>query len=264
MVRVLHCLLLFAALTTSAAAQQRTDVDLELVLAVDVSLSMDYEELRLQREGYAAALRDPEVHRAIRGGLTGRIAVTYVEWAGFGSTRVLVPWTLVDGPAAANGVAEIIANTPTIRLRRTSISGALLTSLELFDRSPFQARRRVIDISGDGPNNEGPQVVATRDEVLARGIVINGLPVMISRQQSGWFDIENLHEYYEDCVIGGAGAFMIPVTEREAFARAIRTKLILEISGTVPIEPTFVPVQARQPRVPCDVGEQIWRRWNDR
>jgi hypothetical protein len=258
-------LLALVAVATLLAAplSAREDVDLELVLAVDISLSMDLDELRLQRQGYIDALRDPEILRAVRTGISGRIAITYVEWAGWGSVNVVVPWMILDGPESAAAITDRLAAAPTLRFRRTSISGAMRASLDLFDASPYQARRRVIDISGDGPNNEGPPVSLLREEVLRRGITINGLPVMIKRQQSGWFDVENLDEYYEDCVIGGPGSFMVPVTDQNDFARAIRTKLIMEITGLQP-GATVIPASAAAPRVPCDIGEQIWRRWMDR
>jgi hypothetical protein len=246
----------------TAMAQPREEVDLELVIAVDISLSMDYEELRVQRQGYIDALNDPEVIRAVRGGVHGRIAISYIEWAGWGSANVLAPWTVVSGPESARAFTDRVAAAPVTRLRRTSISGALIASMRLFEESPFAARRRVVDVSGDGPNNDGPLVVATRDEAVRRGITINGLPVMISQQRSGWFDVENLDDYYQDCVIGGPGAFMVPVQRTEDFGRAIRTKLIMEISGLEP-PPRVVPAQGAS-RIPCDIGERVWQRWNER
>lgn len=261
----LSCLALFLSLAAFVAppVAAREEVDVELILAVDISLSMDMDELRAQRDGYVEALRDPEIQRAIMGGMTGRIAVTYMEWAGWNMTTVLVPWTVIDGPSAANAVADRLSAAPISRWRRTSISGAMSESLRLFDQSPFRGLRRVIDISGDGPNNEGPPIAHLREEVLRRGITINGLPVMIKRQQAGWFDVEKLDDYYEDCVIGGPGSFMVPVETREAFTRAIRTKLLMEITAIEPA-PRVIPAASEAPRVPCDIGEQIWRRWMDR
>jgi hypothetical protein len=136
-------------------------------------------------------------------------------------------------------------------------------SLDLFEASPFRARRRVVDISGDGPNNDGPSVVVARQELLARGVVVNGLPLVLKRQQSGWFDIEQLDEYYADCVIGGPGSFSIAVREIAQLREAVRTKLIMEITDLGP-PARVVPAASESPRVPCDIGEQIWRRWMDR
>jgi hypothetical protein len=259
--RIVFCCLVPLWLAGSPAQAQAQDVDVELILAVDVSLSMDTEELRLQRQGYTEALRNPEVLRAIAGGLNRRIAVAYLEWAGWSSQTVVVPWTLIDGAVSANAVAQRIESAPIMRLRRTSISGAMMQSMRLFEQSPFRSLRKVIDISGDGPNNEGPVIAGVRQEALERGIVINGLPILIRRQQAGWFDIDQLDEYYADCVIGGPGAFMIPVQSVDQFIDAIRTKLVLEITGIEP-EPRIIP--ASDSRVPCDVGEQIWNRFNNR
>jgi hypothetical protein len=236
-------------------------VDLELVLAVDVSRSMDHGEQVLQRAGYVAAFRDPEVIRAIGSGPIGRIAVTYVEWAGAGLQHVVVPWTLVDGPAAGQRISEILEFAPYEARRRTSISDALLFSAALFRNSGYAGARRVIDISGDGPNNQGVGVVPARDRVLEQGIVINGLPIMLNRRQpSGFFDVADLDLYYEDCVIGGFGAFTVTVTDPGEFVAAIRRKLILEIAGA---QPRLVPAQASTPLAPTDclVGEKLWDMW---
>jgi hypothetical protein len=179
----------------SASAAGRA-VDLELVLAVDVSLSMDDDEQRLQRDGYAAAFRHPDVIHAIELGGWGRIAVTYVEWAGTGLNRISVPWMEISDKASATAVADAIANIQLVRLFRTSISYGILYSATLFADNGFKGLRRVIDISGDGPNNQGLPVTAARDQVAARGITINGLPLMLKRSRSGIFDLENLDVFY--------------------------------------------------------------------
>ncbi len=236
-------------------------VDVELVIAVDVSYSMDPEEQELQREGYIEGLTSAEFLDALRQGMHGRIAVTYVEWAGSGDQRILVPWRLIDGPATARAVADEIAHAPYRRAFRTSISGALLFSAPLFDGNGYTGIRRVIDVSGDGTNNQGPLVTLTRDDVLAKGITINGLPIMLKRPNTATLDIENLDFYYEDCVIGGAGAFVIPIRERHEFRKATRTKLVLEIAGRTP-EPRVVPAAASAPRISCTIGERMWQdRW---
>ncbi|HXF53949.1 MAG TPA: DUF1194 domain-containing protein [Hyphomicrobiaceae bacterium] len=242
--------LLFAAL--SPAAQAEVEVDLQLVLAVDVSYSMDIEEQRLQRDGYVAALRDPTILKAIKSGFHGRIAVTYLEWAGPETQTVIVPWTAIDGAESAETVAAVLAERPPNRLRMTSISSALAFAGRQFENSGFRGGRRVIDISGDGVNNSGPVVAPIREEIIARGIVINGLPVMV-RPGSSWnaYDIMDLDVYYANCVIGGEGAFMIPIRNASEFITATRQKLLLEISGLMP-EPRLYKAQLRLQPAPAD------------
>jgi uncharacterized protein DUF1194 len=238
-------------------------VDTELVLAVDVSYSMDPEEQQLQREGYIAAITSREFMQALRGGINSKVAITYFEWAGPFDQKIIVPWRLIDGPETADGVANEIARAPYRRASRTSIAGALQFAKPLFDGSGYNGIRRVIDVSGDGANNSGPLVTLMRDDVLAAGITINGLPIMLKRPNTFTMDIENLDVYYEDCVIGGPGSFIIPIQTREQFKEAIRTKLVLEVAGRVP-EGRVVPAQARQPRISCTIGEQMWRdRWGN-
>ncbi|MGB8896035.1 MAG: DUF1194 domain-containing protein [Pseudolabrys sp.] len=236
-------------------------VDVELVIAVDVSYSMDPDEQALQREGYILALTSKEFLQALRQGVNGKIAITYFEWAGQSDQKVIMPWRLIDGPEAADAVAAEIARAPYRRASRTSISGALRFAKPLFDKSDYKGLRRVIDVSGDGANNAGPLVVPMRDEVLAAGITINGLPIMLKRPFVGTMDIENLDIYYEDCVIGGPGAFVVPIREREKFIEATRTKLVLEIAGRQP-EAQVVPASSQAPRIFCTIGEKMWQdRW---
>ena len=235
-------------------------VDVELVIAVDISYSMDPDEQALQREGYVLALTSKEFLQALRQGAHGKIAVTYFEWAGQLDQKIVMPWRVIDGPESADAVAAEIARAPIRRASRTSISGALRFAKPLFDDSGYRGLRRVIDVSGDGANNSGPLVEIMRDDVLAAGITINGLPIMLKRPYTGTMDIENLDEYYEDCVIGGPGAFVIPIREREKFIEATRTKLVLEIAGRQP-EPQIVPTASRA-RVSCTTGERMWQeRW---
>lgn len=240
-----------------------TTVDVQLVLAVDISYSMDLEELALQREGYIAALTSREFMQAIRQGMHGRVAVLYFEWAGVEIQHIVVPWRLIDGPESADAFAAEIARAPVRRASRTSISGALAFAMPLFEGGGYKGLRRVIDVSGDGVNNNGPPVMLVRDEVLAKGITINGLPIMLKRPNRGTMDIENLDVYYEDCVIGGPGAFVVPVRAREDFRAAIRTKLVLEIAGRTPL-PRFMHASAAKPRISCTIGEQMWQqRWGN-
>ncbi len=236
-------------------------VDVELVIAVDISYSMDPEEQALQREGYIQALTSREFLRALREGANGKIAITYFEWAGGTDQKIVMPWRLIDGPESADAVAAEIARAPYRRASRTSISGALGFAKPLFDNSGYRGLRRVIDVSGDGANNSGRLVVQARDDVLAAGITINGLPIMLKRSSYGTLDVDQLDIYYEDCVIGGAGAFVIPIREREKFIEATRTKLVLEIAGRQP-EPRVIPASAQAPRVSCTIGERMWQeRW---
>src|SRR5690242_12888236 len=238
-----------------------TPVDVELVIAVDVSYSMDPDEQALQREGYVLALKSREFLQALRQGANGKVAITYFEWAGQSDQKIIMPWRLVDGPEAADAVAAEISRAPYRRASRTSISGALRFAKPLFDDSGYKGLRRVIDVSGDGANNAGPLVELTRDDVLAAGITINGLPIMLKRPYTGTMDIEDLDIYYEDCVIGGPGSFVIPIRERERFIEATRTKLVLEVAGRQP-DARIVPAASSAPRMSCTIGERMWHeRW---
>jgi hypothetical protein len=226
-------------------------VDTELVIAVDVSNSMDPEEQALQREGYITGITSREFMSGLRGGMHGKVAVTYFEWAGLYDQKIVMPWRLIDGPESADAVAAEIARAPYRRAPRTSIYGALQFAKPLFEASGFNGIRRVVDVSGDGANNMGPPVTLMRDEVLAAGITINGLPIMLKRPYGyGMYAVqmENLDVYYEDCVIGGPGAFVIPIKEREQFKEATRTKLVLEIADRMP---RVIPAQARTQRMRC-------------
>ena len=236
-------------------------VDVELVLAVDVSYSMDPEEQALQREGYVKALGSKEFMQALHEGPSGKIAVTYIEWSSQYDQKIIMPWRLIEDPESADAVASELANAPYRRASRTSISGGLRFAQTLFDNSGYRGLRRVIDVSGDGANNSGPPVAQTRDEVVASGITINGLPIMLKRANPGTMDIKDLDVYYEDCVMGGPGAFVIPIREREKFIEAIRTKLVLEVAGRLPA-PRVIPASAEKPRISCTIGEQMWQdRW---
>ncbi|HET9903323.1 MAG TPA: DUF1194 domain-containing protein [Xanthobacteraceae bacterium] len=236
-------------------------VDVELVLAVDISYSMDPDELTLQREGYVEAIRSPEFLAALKNGMHARIAVTYVEWAGVNEQRIVLPWRLIDGDASARAVAAEVGQAPIRRAYRTSISGALRFVTPMFEDNGYTGLRRVIDVSGDGTNNQGPPVTEARDEVLAKGIVINGLPIVLKRPNPTTMDIPNLDVYYEDCVIGGPGSFVVPIQDRGKFKEAIRTKLVLEIAGHRPAA-RVIPARAEAPRVSCTIGERMWQeRW---
>jgi hypothetical protein len=254
---VMALMLLGLGTAEAARAQADMEVDVELVIAVDVSRSMTPRELEIQRRGYAEALASREVVSAIRNGLLGRVAMTYVEWAG--EQRVVVGWTLVRNRAEAEAFAARLTAKFDSALRRTSISGALDFAATLFEGNGFAGLRRVIDVSGDGPNNQGRPVEAARDDVLARGIVINGLPLMTREGMGSQWHLEDLDQYYRHCVIGGPAAFVIPVLEWRHFPQAVRRKLVLEIAGQGG-GPGTGPrvVSVAESGYDCLIGEKIW------
>jgi len=246
--------LVFSLGTASAGAAER-QVDLELVLAADISGSMDLEEAALQRQGFANAIRHPEVIEAIRRGQFGRIAVTYMEWAGDRYQSTLVGWTEIADAASANTFAEAVERPPVRTALWTSISGAIVYAARGFEDNGYRGLRRVIDISGDGPNNRGLFVVEARDYAVAEGIVINGLPIINGRPgRYGLPPLPNLDLYYEDCVIGGFGSFVVVANGFRDFARAILRKLLLEIANEMPRAPVL-HLAADRPRPPCNAGE---------
>jgi hypothetical protein len=216
-------------LLNGAATPAETQVDLALVLAVDVSFSMEPDEQELQRHGFAEAFQSPEVYRAIRQGVLGRIAVIYVEWSGAFDQEIIVPWTVIEQPADGLAFAERLLQSPLHRMSYTSISGVIDFGVRQLRQAGLHADRQVIDISGDGANNSGRTVTLARDEALARGVTINGLPIMLKRLDSLW-DIEDLDLYFRDCVIGGPGSFLVPVREKTHFTEAIKAKIIREVT----------------------------------
>lgn len=232
-----------SAVSQIQAGQRK--VDLELVLAVDISRSMDYDEHALQRDGYVEAFRHKDVINALMSGPEGRIAVTYMEWAGEGATYQVIPWTIIDSSNAAHAFADRLAEEQIRGERRTSISTALLAAADLIERNDIAAFRRAIDVSGDGANNAGPPVEEAREYVLERDITINGLPILLNRPEQGFgngYDIEHLDRYYKHCVIGGEGAFIAPVYDLKHLAATIRKKLVMEIAA-LDIEPGAAPIQ---------------------
>lgn len=241
----------------SAGAAQQTEVDLELALMVDVSRSMSATELELQRRGYAEALRSEDVFKAVQSGLLQTIALTYVEWAG--DVDIIVDWRLVSTRADLDAFASDLSTSFDSGMRRTSISGALTYGASRIENNAYLGLRRVIDVSGDGPNNLGQSVTAARDKVLAQGITINGLPLMTHDDFNGFFYLANLDVYYRTCVIGGPGSFVIPVYDWPDFADAVRRKLVLEIADLVP-KAQLIRTQTRDPR-DCFIGEKIWEEF---
>lgn len=248
----LACLILAGSFLEGTPASAEPPLDLALVIAVDVSSSMEADEQGLQRAGFVAAFRSSLVHEAIRNGTAGRIAVTYVEWSGAKDQMVLVPWTIIDGSEKAKAFSAYLAGKPIRQAGMTSISGVIDFSRALFADLGKISARRVIDISGDGPNNDGRKVELARDEAVAEGITINGLPIMFGRTSSGP-EMEGLDIYYRECVIGGVGSFMLPLHDSEQFAMVVRTKIMREIAGIEDRSPHIVPAQSR---MNCVTGEK--------
>jgi hypothetical protein len=217
-----------------ASATAAIEVDLELVIAADVSRSMDEVELGMQRDGYVAAFTHPSVIKAIRSGAIGAIAVTYVEWAGPEYHKILAPWTLVRDQASAAAFAAELAAAPQMASNWTAVGAAIDFGAALFGKGGFQGLRRVIDVSGDGRTNRGRPAADARDDAVRDGVTINGLPVVTGRENFGRPPEYDLPEYYATHVIGGPRSFMIVARGFEAFAQAILSKLLLEIAGEVP------------------------------
>ena len=226
--------LAFASALFAASPARTEPVDLLLVLAADVSRSIDSQKFQLQREGYAAALADPRVIDAIQSGRRGRIGVLFLEWSGFGNQRVVIDWTVVDGPKTAQAFGDRLLESPRSFADRTSISGGIDAAVAQLARAPFEAQRRTIDVSGDGTNNAGRDVGLARDEALALGISINGL-VILSETPLPWNPEHTnppggLTKYYRDNVIGGPGSFVLEAKDFNSFGEAIVKKMIAEIA----------------------------------
>ncbi|CAA9221786.1 MAG: hypothetical protein AVDCRST_MAG27-535 [uncultured Craurococcus sp.] len=234
-----RALLAAAALLPGRARAEGEPVDVLLVLAVDVSRSVDEDEARLQREGYRNAVSDPAVIEAIRGGMIGAVGLAYVEWAGAEYQRLVLPWTRIASATDAQGWADRLAEAPRASLSWTSISGALDFSLKVLNDAPFDATRRVIDVSGDGVNNSGGPVELARDRVVAEGITINGLPIVNDRPTFGRMPPVPLDEYYRENVIGGPGAFVVVAEDFQSFGNAVKRKLIREIAA-LPATPNLL------------------------
>ena len=250
---------------TAIQGDSRTAVDVELVIAVDISYSVDPDDLAAQREGFAKVIVSEDFLRALRTGPVGKIALTYFEWSSTKDQRIIIPWRQIDGPEAAEAVAAEIRKAPVLRGSRTSISSAIRFAMSLFEQTPYRGSRRVIDIAGDGPNSNGDPVATARDAALQQGIVITGLPIMTNAttpDRTDFQHIDHIDWYYEDCVIGGPGSFVVPVTDRASFKEAIRTKLALDLAGRTP-EGSIAHSTDKEPRVDCMIGEKLWQeRWN--
>jgi len=240
MTRLMRSIVALVALVLSqtgpvAAAEQ---VDLLLVLSSDVSRSVDHPKFLLQREGYAAAISDPQVLDAIRSGPHQKIAMCFVEWSGFGAQKLVIDWTAIDGAASARRFGDQLLELPRSFADRTSISGGIEFAAAQLARAPFEAPRRTIDVSGDGTNNAGRDVRLARDEAVAKGISINGLVILSDRPVPWNAEHTNppggLEKYYHDNVIGGPGAFVMVAQNFSSFGRAIIRKMIAEIAALQP------------------------------
>ncbi len=239
--RYLRCAVILIALLPTvfaSVAHAAETVDLLLVLAADVSRSVDSTKFKLQREGYAAAVANSRVIDAIRSGRNQRIAVLFMEWSGNGNQKVVIDWTVIDGPKTAQVFADQLLELPRAFADRTSISGGIDSAMAQFVRAPFIAERQTIDVSGDGTNNAGRDVAQARNEALRLGITINGL-VILSETPMPWNPEHTnppggLAKYYRDNVTGGPGSFVIEAKDFNSFGEAIVKKMIAEIADATP------------------------------
>ena len=233
--RVRFLLAVLAAVMFVGTAVAAEQVDLLLVLASDVSRSVDAAKFKLQRDGYVAAISNPRVIEAIKSGPHGRIAICFIEWSGVGAQRVVIDWTVIDGVKAAQDFASQLDEAQRSFADRTSISGGIDFAMSQLEHAPFQTTRRTIDVSGDGTNNSGRDVTAARDEALAQNVTINGL-VILSEQPLSWNqDHTNppggLEAYYRNNVVGGPNSFVMVAENFNAFGQAIINKLIAEVAA---------------------------------
>ncbi|MFB9948534.1 DUF1194 domain-containing protein [Rhizobium puerariae] len=260
MLTTLAMLMTLSASAAPVVAQAKGgEVDVELILAVDTSRSMDYEEVRIQREGYVEALKHKEFIDAVKTGLTGRIAISYFEWAGDVVPDSVIDWQVIESEKDAIDFADRLEARPINTQRRTSISAAIAQGATMLVANSYHGMRQVIDVSGDGPNNSGNPVVPARDKALEAGLVINGLAIMVRPSGAPG----GLDKYYADCVVGGPGSFVLPVHKIEDFAVAVRRKLVMEISG-LPPPATVQKIAGVQPTTDCLVGEKQWQDLFDR
>jgi hypothetical protein len=268
-------ILLLLATASNAKAADRIKVDLELVIATDVSRSIDEEEARLQREGVAAALRSPYVLAAIRSGFNKKIAIAYIDYSSRDTNEIIVDWRIIKDKISADNFADALIKHPLTFGRRTSISDALELATSMIQKNNIDGTRRTIDIAGDGPNNHGRLVENVRKEVIELGITINGLPIINDNDGFGSrFHLSDLDKYYRGCVIGGAGAFLIIAKDFQDFARAIRRKLVFEIALAAPPKARVfsaatkdsgpMPANGFNYKKGCDIGERMRQQiWDD-
>jgi Protein of unknown function (DUF1194) len=257
---------LVAAVVAAQPASAAEQVDLELVITTDVSYSVDDNEARMQREGAVTAFRSPEVIEAIRSGSLGKIAVAYIDFSNANASRVVVDWQVVHDKASSEAFADAIAIARKTDGVQTSISSGIAQAARMIEENDYEGVKKVIDVSGDGPNNEGRRVDQIRDEVIAKGMIINGLPIVTEADKFDVYYLPDLDKYYAGCVIGGQGAFYQVANGFADLARALRRKLVLEISDAGKPDPNVVKVAANQQRSSgqrvvyergCDIGERM-------
>jgi len=261
----MSCVALSLWIAGPSHAAKPTEVDVELILAVDVSRSMTRRELEIQRRGYAEALSSNAVAKVVANGPSGRIALTYFEWGGTHWQRTIVDWTLIESQQDLKNLAAKLTIEVTQEWRRTSISGAIDHAMGKLQDNGYTSLRQIIDVSGDGPNNDGRPVLAARKAALAKGVIINGLPLMTREGIGLQFHLEDLDEYYKHCVIGGPGSFIIPVRHWEEFPEAVRRKLVLELAQRERLPSHRVAFKWRTANgYDCLVGEKIWQIFRER
>ena len=242
--RIAGAALVIAALSVLGGVARAQDVDLLLVLASDVSRSVDTRKFELQRQGYAAALSNRRVVEAIQSGPHGKIAICFVEWSGATSVKLVIDWTIVGDAASARKIGDQMIELPRSFADRTSISAGLEFAFAQLERSPYKAARRTIDVSGDGTNNSGRDIASVRDEVTGKGVTVNGL-VILSDSPLPWNPEHTnppggLGEYYRRNVIGGPGAFVMVAENHDSFGQAIVKKMIAEIAWNPPPRPVIM------------------------
>lgn len=254
--------MLAATITAFGQVTSSNQVDVELVLAVDVSGSMSPTELRIQRRGYVEALKSDEVWNAIDRGLIGSIAIMYVEWARYDLQNIVVPWSKISTRQQAFEFAERLLNAEFGGMQNTSIAGAVRHGAEQLNTNEWFGLRRVVDISGDGPNNQGGSVTLARDDAIREGVIINGLPIVVTGQVRGRGSFRgDLSEYYKSCVIGGPGSFVIPVTRWEEFGEAVRRKLVWELAHIPALSHVVQASFENGSDYDCEIGEKLNGSW---
>jgi len=263
MMRIFRCVLALATLLapqipTARAAEQ---TDLLLVLAMDVSRSMDQAKFLLQRQGYAAAISNPQVLNAIKSGPHQKIALCFIDWSGPFEQKLVIDWTIIDGPDAASRFGDLVAQAPRSFYNSTSIGSGISFAAAQIARAPFEAERHAIDVSGDGTNNAGPDVQFFRDQAVAKGILVNGIVILTDIELAPNPRHTNppggIEKYYRDNVIGGAGSFVMVAEDYNSFGRAMVKKLIAEIA-TRPAQQRSVSTVNVQARTTSNSSSKTW------
>jgi len=263
MMRIFRCVLTLATLLAPQIpiARAAEQTDLLLVLAMDVSRSMDRPKFQLQRQGYAAAISNPQVLNAINSGPHQKIGLCFIDWSGPFEQKLVIDWTIIDGPAAASRFADLVAQAPRSFYNSTSIGAAINFATAQLARAPFEAERRAIDVSGDGTNNAGPDVQFFRDQAVAKGILVNGLVILTDIELAPNPRHTNppggIEKYYRDNVIGGAGSFVMVADDYNSFGRSMVSKLIAEIA-TRPEQQRSVSTVSVPARTTSSSASRTW------